>query len=100
MPDQTPIPVAPRLLVSLAVLVAAGLLFMALGGHRYLTISAIAENREWVCDLVGPAQAVAALGFILAYAALVALSVPGAALLTITGGFLFGPWLGGAYAVI
>jgi uncharacterized membrane protein YdjX (TVP38/TMEM64 family) len=46
------------------------------------------------------AGAPAALAFILAYAGLVALSVPGAALFTITGGFLFGPWLGGAYAVI
>ena len=41
-----------------------------------------------------------ALAFILAYAGFVALSVPGAALLTITGGFLFGPWLGTTYAVI
>jgi len=73
---------------------------MALGGHRYLTIAAIAENREWVCDLVGAAQAMAALAFIVTYAGLVALSVPGGALLTITGGFLFGPWLGGAYAVV
>ena len=73
---------------------------MALGGHRYLTIAAIAENREFVCDLVGAAQAMAALAFIVTYAGLVALSVPGGALLTITGGFLFGPWLGGAYAVV
>jgi uncharacterized membrane protein YdjX (TVP38/TMEM64 family) len=35
-----------------------------------------------------------------AYAALVALSVPGAAVLTIAGGFLFGTWVGGLSAVV
>lgn len=100
MADETPRPVAPRRFVPLGILVLAGVLFMALGGHRYLTIAAIAENREFVCDLVGAARFLAALTFIVAYAGLVALSVPGASILTITGGFLFGPWLGGAYAVV
>jgi uncharacterized membrane protein YdjX (TVP38/TMEM64 family) len=100
MADETPRPFAFRRCVPLGILILAGVLFMALGGHRYLTIAAIAENREWVCDLVGAAQAMAALAFIVTYAGLVALSVPGGALLTITGGFLFGPWLGGAYAVV
>ena len=100
MADETPNSVAYRRFVPLGVLVVTGVLFMALGGHRYLDFDAIAENREWVCDLVGVARAIAALVFIVTYAALVALSVPGGALLTITGGFLFGPWYGGAYAVI
>jgi uncharacterized membrane protein YdjX (TVP38/TMEM64 family) len=100
MPDETPRPLALRRCLPLGVLILAGVLFMAFGGHRYLTIAAIAENREWVCDLVGAARATAAMTFILCYAGLVALSVPGGALLTITGGFLFGPWLGGTYAVV
>ena len=100
MADETPRPFALRRCVPLGILILAGVLFMAFGGHRYLTIAAIAENREWVCDLAGAARATAALTFILCYAGLVALSVPGGALLTITGGFLFGPWLGGAYAVV
>jgi uncharacterized membrane protein YdjX (TVP38/TMEM64 family) len=100
MADETPRPFVLRRFVPLGVLLLAGVLFMALGGHRYLTIAAIAENREWVCDLVGAARAMAALAFIVTYAGLVALSVPGGALLTITGGFLFGPWQGGAFAVV
>jgi uncharacterized membrane protein YdjX (TVP38/TMEM64 family) len=100
MADEPPRPFALRRFIPLGALVLGGLLFMALGGYRYLTLAAIAENREWVCDLVGAARLMAALAFIAAYAGLVALSVPGAALLTITGGFLFGPWLGGAYAVV
>jgi uncharacterized membrane protein YdjX (TVP38/TMEM64 family) len=100
MDDETPRPVALRRFVPLGILVAAGVLFMALGGQRYLNFAALAENREWLCGVVAQAGAKAALGFILAYAGLVALSVPGVALLTIAGGFLFGPWLGTAYTVI
>src|SRR4029077_2980000 len=42
----------------------------------------------------------AALAFIAVYATLVALSVPGAAILTLAGGFLFGTWIGGLCAII
>jgi uncharacterized membrane protein YdjX (TVP38/TMEM64 family) len=100
MADETPRPVAVHRFVPLGILVLAGVLFMALGGHRYVTFAALAENREWLVAAVARAGAIGALAFILAYAGLVALSVPGAALLTIAGGVLFGPWLGTAYAVI
>lgn len=84
----------------LALLVVAGLSFMAFGGHRYASFTALAANKEWLCHTVAESGAKGVLIFILAYAGFVALSVPGAALLTIAGGFLFGPWLGGTYAVI
>src|ERR1700726_3388631 len=100
MADETPRPVALRRFVPLGILVLGGALFMAAGGHRYLTFAALAENREWLGEAVAQAGAKAALAFILAYAGLVALSVPGAALFTLAGGFLFGPWLGTAYALI
>ena len=100
MADETPSPVVPRRFVPLGILVLAGALFMVLGGHRYLTFAALAENREWLCAMVKQAGATAALAFILAYAGLVAVSVPGSVLLTLAGGFLFGPWLGTAYALI
>jgi uncharacterized membrane protein YdjX (TVP38/TMEM64 family) len=50
--------------------------------------------------LVRRSNAVAALCFIAVYAGLVALSVPGGAILTITSGFLFGLWHGLVYAVV
>ena len=40
------------------------------------------------------------MGFTLAYAGLTALSVPGAMLMTLAAGFLFGPWLGALYALV
>jgi len=92
--------ISVRRLVPLALLVAAGIAFLAVGGHRYLTFAALAENRDWLCSLVQRWGLVAAVIYIAAYASLVALSVPGAAVLTIAGGFLFGTWLGTLCAVV
>jgi uncharacterized membrane protein YdjX (TVP38/TMEM64 family) len=102
MPYETPPQngISVRRLVPLGVLVAAGIVFVAAGGHHYLTFAALAENRDWLCSLVQRWGFVAALLYIAVYAGLVALSVPGAAVLTIAGGFLFGTWLGGLYAVV
>jgi uncharacterized membrane protein YdjX (TVP38/TMEM64 family) len=100
MADDTPRPLGPRRFVPLGILLLAGALAMAFGGHRYLTFAALAENREWLVELVARASAASAVVFILIYAGLVALSFPAAELLTIAGGFLFGRWLGTAYVVI
>jgi uncharacterized membrane protein YdjX (TVP38/TMEM64 family) len=99
MADETPRPAALRRFVPLGILVLAGALFMVLGGRRYLTFATLAENREWLCAVVAEAGVKAVLAFILAYAVLAALSVPGATLFTLASGFLFGPWLGTIYAV-
>ena len=99
MSDDAPRPVAAHRFLPLGILILAGVSFMLLGGHRYATFAALADNREWLCETVAKSGAKGALVFILGYAGFVALSVPGAALLTITAGFLFGPWLGTAYAV-
>ena len=92
--------VSARRLLPLGVLVGAWIVFMLAGGYRYLTFSALAQNRDWLCGLVQQWGILAALVYVLIYAALVALSVPGAAILTIAGGFLFGTWIGGLCAVI
>jgi len=89
-----------RRLLPLAILALGGGLFVALGGGRYLSFAALAANREWLVAAVAQAGTTAAVAFILTYAGLVALSFPAAELLTIAGGFLFGRWLGAAYAVI
>lgn len=85
----------PLLLLLLAI---AG--FFALGLGRYLTLGALAEHRDWLLGEVARFGPIAALGFILIYAAVVALSVPGGAVMTVAGGFLFGAWLGGLYALV
>ncbi len=102
MPDPaSPQPaVSARRLLPLGLLVAAGVAFVAVGGRHYLTLSALAENRAWLCGLAADWGVAAAVLYIGAYAAVVALSVPGAAVLTIAGGFLFGTWIGGSCAVL
>src|SRR5947209_10066300 len=92
--------VSARRLLPFGLLVAAWIVFMLAGGYRYLTFSALAHNRDWLCSLVQQWGILAGLVYIFAYAILVALSVPGAAILTIAGGFLFGTWVGGLCAVI
>jgi uncharacterized membrane protein YdjX (TVP38/TMEM64 family) len=89
-----------RRLLPLGLLVAAWIVFMLAGGYRYLTFSALAQNRDWLCGLVQQWGFLAAFAYVMVYAILVALSVPGAAILTIAGGFLFGTWIGGLCAVI
>jgi uncharacterized membrane protein YdjX (TVP38/TMEM64 family) len=91
---------SPRRLVPLGLLAAAWIAFMLAGGYRYLTFAALAENRDWLCGLVRHWGFLAAFGYIAIYGVLVALSVPGAAVLTIAGGFLFGAWIGALCAVI
>ena len=91
--------VSARRLLPLGLLLAAWIVFMLAGGYRYLTFSALAQNRDWLCGLVQQWGVPAAFVYIMVYATLVALSVPGAAILTIAGGFLFGTWVGGLCAV-
>jgi uncharacterized membrane protein YdjX (TVP38/TMEM64 family) len=92
--------VSPRRLLPLGLLVATWIVFMLAGGYRYLTFSALARNHDWLCGLVQQWGILAAFVYIMVYAMLVALSVPGGAVLTMAGGFLFGPWLGTLCAVV
>ena len=98
--DTSPQRVSARRLLPLGLLVAAWIVFMLAGGYRYLTFSALARNHDWLCGLVQQWGILAAFVYIMVYAMLVALSVPGGAVLTMAGGFLFGPWLGTLCAVV
>ncbi|MSP90028.1 MAG: TVP38/TMEM64 family protein [Alphaproteobacteria bacterium] len=66
-------------------------LFFGFGLHRQLNFDALRDNRVWLLDLVAHWGLFAALGYIAFYAAVVAFSLPIGLLMTITGGFLFGP---------
>jgi uncharacterized membrane protein YdjX (TVP38/TMEM64 family) len=71
----------------LLVLIGAG---YGLGLHRYLSLTALAENRDMLRQSVDNHLALALAAFALVYVAAVALSIPGASILSIAGGFLFG----------
>ena len=73
-----------------------GLLLLLIGGgyalglHRHLSLTALAENRDGLRQWVDGHLVLALAGFMLTYVAVVALSIPGASILSIAGGFLFG----------
>jgi uncharacterized membrane protein YdjX (TVP38/TMEM64 family) len=83
----------------LLILVAATAFVFAMGWHRYLTIEALAENREALRAYIGANMLLSLAIFIAVYAAAVALSLPGGAVLTLAGGLLFGWLLGGIASI-
>jgi uncharacterized membrane protein YdjX (TVP38/TMEM64 family) len=85
-----------------AVLAVAALIVAARlsGLDRYLSLDALAEHRSALSALVRDHSVPIALAYLVIYAAAVALSFPGAVILTLTGGFLFGAVPGTALTVI
>src|SRR5262245_15232258 len=90
---------ALRLLPLLVLLIGLGV-FFALGLQDQLSCAALRDNRAWLSDWVATHRVLAVLGFMVIYAAAVALSIPGAAILTVTGGFLFGTLAATAMVVV
>lgn len=84
------------------ILLLAGLLLAAWasGATRLLSFEALADHRAALAGMVAAHPAAAAAGFVLVYVAAVTLSLPGAVVLTLAGGLMFGPWIGTALAVL
>ena len=87
-------------LAPLGVLAALIALFFAFDLDSYITFDALRDNRQVLTQFVADQGIFAVLLFMAIYAAATALSLPGGAILTITGGFLFGVWLGTACVVV
>ncbi len=66
----------------------------------YLSYATLAENEEFLRRTVAAHHLPAAAAYVGIYILAVALSLPGAIWLTLSGGLLFGVWLGGALAVL
>ena len=79
----------------LLLLLAGTALVFAMGWHRYLTLQELVDRREALRAAIAGHTALAILAFMAIYAVTVALSLPGAAVLTLAGGFLFGWFWGG-----
>ena len=86
-----------RLAVVLLVAAAAAAFFAA-GGHRYLDLENLKAQQAALQDWRAAHPAGAAAGFFAAYVAMTGLSLPGATLLTLAAGALFG-WLWGTVLV-
>ena len=88
-----------RLIVASCLLAGVAIFFL-FHLNRYLSLETIQINRDRLLAYTDEHYLAAALIFILLYIAVAALSLPGAALFTLTGGFLFGTIAGAIYANI
>jgi uncharacterized membrane protein YdjX (TVP38/TMEM64 family) len=85
----------------LPLLVLAGLMALAfsMGWHKLLSFQTIGQNYEALRGFISGNLALALAAFMLTYIAVVALSLPGGLIMTLSGGLLFG-WQIGAPATI
>lgn len=88
-----------RLAGPIGLLVALALGY-SLGLHNYLTFEAIAENRAMLSAYTAEHRVFSIIAFIAVYALAVAVSFPGASILTILAGLLFGWFVGGIAAIV
>ncbi len=86
--------------IPLALLLAAVIAVFASGVTRYLNLEALQANEAALRDFIDANLVLALLTFVGVYALATALSVPGAVILTLAGGYLFGTWIGGAATVV
>jgi len=86
--------------IGLVLVLIAGLVaFFVFDLNTYVSIDSIRSNREALSEFVARNGFLAAFLFGAIYAVVVAFSLPGGAVMTITGGLLFG-WLGGGLIVV
>ena len=81
------------------VLVLGLILFFVLGLDKYASFEALADNRRWLIESVGEHAVLSALIFFVFYATMIAFSIPGGAVMSVAGGFLFGQWFGLLYNI-
>lgn len=79
------------LLIAIALLIAA---FFVLDLQQYLSFEYLKSAQGGLQDWRGDHPVLAAALFFLAYVLVTALSLPGAAIMTLAGGAIFGLWLG------
>ena len=85
--------------VPLLILLLAVVAVFASGATQYLNLEALQANEAALRAFVNQQLPLALLTFVVVYALATAVSLPGATILTLAGGFLFGTWIGGAATV-
>src|SRR5262249_23483046 len=103
--DSTAVPAAghhfrPARLLPLAVVLAISVTVFAMGWHDQLSLSALVQHRDAVNAFTAEHRLPALLLFARVCALVVALSIPGGAVLTAFGGIVYGTCAGGLAALI
>ena len=83
-----------------AMLLTGMVLFFVLDLGRFLSFDLLQEHRHTLLDQVAEHALLAAIAFIGLYIVVVAFSLPGGAVMTVSGGFLFGALLATIYTVV
>ncbi len=91
---------SPMRLWPVALLLAGLAAFFAFDLDRYLSFDALRENRAFLTEWTAAHLALAILIYAGVYIVVVAFSLPGGAVMTISGGFLFGPAISTAVTVL
>lgn len=100
-PSAAPASGSRALKVALAVLfVGVIVAFFALGGPKYLTLDALKANRDALLAFTQQHYLAAVAIAFLIYVAAVAFSLPGALILSLATGFVFGRWVGTLVVVV
>ena len=99
-PPSVAKPFSWRRLLPVLVFVAGLVAFFALGLERYLSIDALRQHHSVLRAWVETSGLLAALVFMAIYIVTVAFSLPGATILTIVSGFLFGAIWGTVLVII
>jgi uncharacterized membrane protein YdjX (TVP38/TMEM64 family) len=86
-------------LLAVAAIVGAAIALLALGLDLRLAFELLREHHHWLLGFVAGAPLLASMLFMVIYAGAVAISVPGVAILTVIGGYLFG-WFHGTALVL
>ena len=89
-----------RRLLPVAILLAGLAIFLLLGLERYISFEMLARHKATLTAWVAEHRLLAGLTFVLAYAFMVAFSLPVAVVATPVGGFLFGTWTGACLSVV
>jgi uncharacterized membrane protein YdjX (TVP38/TMEM64 family) len=86
--------------IPLTLLIIGLALFFYFKLYRYLSFTQLKAHRDWLLQWTKTHYALAVLAYFVIYIVAVAISIPGAIFLTLTGGFLFGILFGTLYTVI
>ena len=92
--------VSYRRAVPITVLVVGSGLIFAFGIDDYITLEALKENRGALREWVTVHSVAAGLVYAAVYALAISISIPGGLILTVAGGFLFGPYLATVCVVV
>ena len=100
IPAEPPLWGRLRRFVPVAVIVLAMVAVFASGLHRHVSLETLVRHRMTIDAFIAAHSVIAVAGFVAIYVMVVALSIPGASLLTMSGGILFGVALGAAASVV